>query len=99
MRAALQYLALVEDKDLVTIADGTQPMSHNQTGTSSATEMLDNAIFGLGIEGAGSFVHDQNGRIVHQGAGNFQALPLATAEIGGIFEQYDIIAAGHGDHH
>ena len=86
MRAPLHHRTAVEHDNLIAIPDGAQAMGHNDAGTGPASEMLHNAVLGLGIQGTGGFIQDQEYRVTDQGSGDFQALPLPAAEIGGAFQ-------------
>src|SRR5262249_7304326 len=67
MRAALYDTAVLQDDDFITLPDSAQAMGDNQAGATATTELLQNAILYLGIEGAGGFIQHQDGGIMHEG--------------------------------
>ena len=53
-------------------------------------------LLGFGIEFGSGFVQNQDRRILQQGAGNRQPLPLPAAQALATFTQYRLISLGHG---
>ena len=104
-RATFDDFAGVEDGDaMAECGDGEQIVgyikdSHAEFAVEAAEEGED---FGLGdgVEGAGGFVGDEEGRAVEDGHGDDDALGLTYAELGGTAaEKFEVVGetdAGHG---
>lgn len=60
VRACLGYVAVLQNQDLVTVADGSQPMSDKNAGTvlvlENTVDVLQKGLFGVGVEGRGLFL-------------------------------------------
>jgi hypothetical protein len=69
--ALLHHGAVVQDDDGIAISDGAQAMGHDQTGAAALSELLHEAILGLGIQSTGGFIHDQEHRVSDPGSGDF----------------------------
>src|SRR5262245_38896185 len=50
VRATLHDLALIQNNDLVAVADGAQAMGNNEAGTAAPADVVVNHLFGNGIE-------------------------------------------------
>ena len=74
--------ALVEHHDLVGAADGGQPVRDHDHGAvlHQVGQRLLHQHFRFGVEMRGGFVQNQDGRVLEQGAGDGDALPLAAAQ-------------------
>ena len=84
MGAPLHYTAAFEHDNFIAVPNGTQAMRHKQTGTAAASEVLHNEVFGLGVQGTGGFIQDQDRRIGSQRSGDLEVGPvdLAFAPLG-----------------
>lgn len=74
--------AFVENDDLVGACDGGEAVSDDEGGAALRDFLhgfLDFA-FGIGVDLAGGFVEDQDGRIAKDGAGDGNTLALAAGE-------------------
>lgn len=72
--------AFVHHDNPIGIDDSRQAMSHDDGGSSlqQAVERVFNMLFGLGIERAGRFIQQKNGRIFKKGTRNGQTLLLPS---------------------
>src|SRR5471030_1878650 len=80
--ALLDDAALVEDEDFVHGAEGGEAVGDADDGAVFG-EMVDGFLdfgLGLGIEGGGGFVEDEEGGVADEGAGDGDALALAAGE-------------------
>ena len=80
--AALDDAAVVEYEDLVGAADGRKAVGDGEDGAAAhgfVEGVLDGAL-GFGVEGAGGFVEDEDGRVAQERAGDGEALALAAGE-------------------
>ena len=74
--------AVIHDDDEVSVAYGGETVCYDDAGT-PLHELVEGLLYGefaLGVECAGGFVKDEDGRIFEYGAGNTEALPLSAAE-------------------
>ena len=83
----LDHPPLRQHHDPVGVADGGEPVGDHQGGAvarrAEPHERLEGALhlaLALGVEGAGGLVEDQDGRVLEEGAGDGEALPLAARE-------------------
>ena len=56
MRASLDYLAALQDDNLVAVPDGGQAMGDYDAGNAPIPDGVDHLIFRLGIQGGGGLV-------------------------------------------
>ena len=91
--APLCHLPPFQHDDLICVPDGGQPVGYDQAGAAPAPDVLQAFLLGHGVDGAGGFVKDQQGRIGGQRPGDLQTLPLAAAEIQPAFRHDCFIAA------
>ncbi len=81
--SALYDLALFYDEDLVGSADGGETVGYDEGGAALHEEVeavLDHG-FGLGVEGAGGLVEDEDAGVGEDGAGDGDPLALAAGEL------------------
>ena len=81
--SAFYDLTLLYDEDLVGSADGGEAVGDDEGGAALHEEIeavLDHG-FGLGVEGAGGFVEDEDAGVGEDGAGDGDALALAAGEL------------------
>ena len=85
VRALLDDLAVVDDDDVVRVADGAQAVGDDKGGAAfhQAQEALLNARLGARVDAAGGLVEDEDVGIGEDGAGDGQQLALALAEVAG----------------
>ena len=69
-------------------------MGNDDTGDSPALDRAHHVVFRTGVQSAGSFIQNDNGRILGQHAGDFQALPLSAGQVFSVFGQHPVITAG-----
>ena len=81
--------AIVDDQHLVGIADGAQAVGNDKTGAAfhQAQQRFLDARLGAGIDTAGGFIQNQNGRVSQDGARNRQQLALSLAQVAGAFRE------------
>ena len=87
MGAALAELALVHDEDGVGGLNGAEAVGDEDAGAAGdhAGEGEADAVFGVGVDGAGGLVEDEDGGRVGEGAGEADELLLAGGEGGAAF--------------
>src|SRR5581483_3118670 len=96
--AGFSDMAVVEHDNAIGAANGREAMGDHQDCTSAhqvVQRRLDQS-FRLAVEGGGSFVQNQNRRILEQRAGNGQALTLATGEPEPALPDHSIVPRGEG---
>jgi len=96
MSAALDNPPLVHDQDQVGLLDGRQAVGDHQGGA-ALHDLVQSSLdmpLGLGIEGRGGFVENQQWGILQQGAGNCQALALAARQQYAVLPDLGIQAFG-----
>lgn len=71
-------MTAVQNQDNIGIADSAQPMSDDDLSTGKSIEIVLNYLLGNDIQGAGSFIEEQDGRVMSQGARQGKALALAS---------------------
>lgn len=78
VRAALDDAALVEDENLIGALDGGQSVRDDEGGASAheSVEGFLHESFGLGVEGRGRFVEQQDAGVLQERPCNRQALAL-----------------------
>ena len=89
MSASFDDSSLLQHIDTVSHPDGGKAMT-DQDGSATGgqfTKILKNRILGLGVQGTGRFVQDDNLRIAQECAGQGYFLPLTDAEFLTILEQ------------
>ena len=94
--AALDDLAVVQDEDLVGVADGGEPVRDGDRGAScrhGVDGFLD-GLLGLRVEGARGLVEDEDGRVAQDGAGDREALLLAAGEPVAALADHGVVAVG-----
>ena len=81
MRAVLDDLAVMQDGDLVGIADGRDAVRDEDRRTSldHFAKMIEDVVFSLGIHARECIVEDENSRIADNGARDGRALFLPAA--------------------
>src|SRR5579863_869184 len=81
VRAAFDHLALVEDDDLVAVADGGQAVRHDQAGTAAPPEREVDRLLGERVERTGRLVEDKERGPAAQRPRDLQPLPLPAREV------------------
>ena len=94
MCAAFGDDAVVEYDNLVTVAYGGKAVRDNNAGNTAIADGLNHFIFRFGVECGSGFIENENGRILRQHTGNFQALPLSAREIPSAAHQLMPVSAG-----
>uniref|UniRef100_A0A0B7K5W6 Uncharacterized protein n=1 Tax=Bionectria ochroleuca TaxID=29856 RepID=A0A0B7K5W6_BIOOC len=98
VRAPLDDGPLVHDEDLVGGDDGRQPVGDDEHGAALAQlpqRRLDEGL-GLGVDGAGGLVEDEDGRALEEGAGDGDALDLAARQLDAVLADGGAVALGEG---
>ena len=82
MRTALDDPAVVEDHDLIGVADGREPVGDRECGAAlrELVECLLNRVFGLRVERARRLVQDEDRRVAKDRASDRDALLLTARE-------------------
>src|SRR5208337_2526690 len=96
VRALFYDASLVEDGDGVGVADGGNAMGDEDGGASAHdfAEMVEDFIFGVGVDAGEGVVEDENAGAAEQGAGNGGALLLASGERYAAFADGGVVAFG-----
>ena len=81
--AAFNNAAFVHHNYFVRALDGTEAVGNRYggTGTHEPVEGILHAALGFGVKRGRGFVQDQDGRVLEDGAGDADTLPLAAAEL------------------
>ena len=79
---AFDYFTFVEDVDDVGVLDGGKAMGDGDGGAGlhQSVEGFLNEVLAFGVEGGGGFVKDEDGRVLEDGTGDADALPLSAWE-------------------
>ena len=96
MGATLFDDTVVEDEDAIGTANGGEAVGDGEDGA-VLHQVVDRALhllLGDGVEGAGGFVEDEDGRIAQDGAGDGDALALAAAEDEALFADHTFVPFG-----
>src|ERR1700683_2104393 len=80
--ALFAQAAFVEDEDAVGVLDGAEAVCDDErrAAAEQTVQSLANLEFGFGVYAGGSFVEDQEARIVSHGAGEIDELALTYRE-------------------
>ena len=97
MRAAVDYIALIQDDDLIAVADRGKAMCNDDAGDAARNDRIDDFIFGPGIKGGGGFIKNDDSRILRKDAGNFNPLALTAGEVAAAFNQHMPVTVRPGD--
>ena len=79
--AALDGDALLEDDDLVAVADRREAVRDDQAGAAAGADVLVDRLLDQRVEGARRLVHDQDRRVAGERAGDLEPLALAAAPV------------------
>src|SRR6266852_2045803 len=92
--ALLREAAVLENDDLVRVADRAQPVSDGDDGATlhQAVEGLQDELLGLGIQRGGRLVENEDRRIADDGARDLDALLLAAGERHAFFPYLCVIS-------
>lgn len=94
MCAALNDLAVIDDQNLVGIADGAQAVGDDEAGAPlhQVQHRRLNMLLRARVHTAGGLIQNQNGGVGQNGAGNSQQLPLPLAQIAAPLRQRCLVA-------
>lgn len=73
-----------QDVDLVRVPDAVQPVGDQDDRLArrrEAADLVEDALLGLRVQGAGRFVDDEDAGVAVPGAGDAEALPLAAGDL------------------
>ena len=87
MVAGLDDAPLVDDQDLIGVANGIEPVGNDQQGLTPAQlgdGLLDVALV-VGVHAGSGLIQNDDGGILQNAAGNGDPLPLSTGETGSTF--------------
>src|SRR5699024_11156355 len=89
-------LAVLQDDDPVGVLDGADPLGDNQLGgiRDFLQEGLADHGVGVGIDGGGGVVENENLGLFQQGPGDTQPLPLAAGDVGAALLDVGVVAVG-----
>lgn len=95
-RTFLDNLAVIDEQDVVCVADGAESMRDHHLGASAwiATDGLGDCRLVLGVQGTGGFVDEQYGRGFEQGTGDADALTLSSRQCGAGFTDAGLVGVG-----
>ena len=94
--AALDQAAVVEDHDLLGVADGREPVGDRDRGP-ALRQLVERGLhrpLGLGVQRAGGLVEDEHGRVAQDRAGDRDALLLAAREAVAALADDGVVALG-----
>ena len=96
MGAEFDDASLVEDGDAVGVADGGDAVGDEDGGASAHdfAEMVEDFIFGVGVDAGEGVVEDENARAAQKGAGDGGALLLASGERDAALAYGGVVAFG-----
>ena len=96
MVTAFDQATMLQHQDLVRVGDGRQPVRNGQRGTmlGNTAERGQDFLFGPAVERACRLVQQQDRRILHQRAGNGDALFLAAGEFQSALADFGIQPLG-----
>ena len=82
VRALLHDLPVVNDENLIRLLDRCQPVCDGDDGFAAhqRRERLLDQMFVFGVDAGGGFVQDDDRRVLEDGTGNGDALPLTAGE-------------------
>eukprot|EP00444_Apocalathium_aciculiferum_P039488 CAMPEP_0183524932 /NCGR_PEP_ID=MMETSP0371-20130417/20268_1 /TAXON_ID=268820 /ORGANISM="Peridinium aciculiferum, Strain PAER-2" /LENGTH=97 /DNA_ID=CAMNT_0025724107 /DNA_START=222 /DNA_END=515 /DNA_ORIENTATION=- len=97
MGAALGHLTLAEHEDAICILDGCQPVRNHHGGhgglcLDQLLQRLLHDAFAAEVQGAGSLVQQQNGRISNHASRNGDALFLSSAQLRSMCPDIGLVA-------
>ena len=98
MRAPLNNDTLIENNDLIAVADRGEPVGNHDAGYSSFADSLYHIIFRPGIERTRRLIQNDDGRILCQHPGDLQSLSLTAGEVFAVLCQLALISAGSGQY-
>src|SRR4051794_13909422 len=80
-------VAVLEDDDLVGVADGGEAVGDDEGGAAGheVVEGVEEESLAFAVEGAGGFVQDEHGGVFEEGSGDGDALAFAAGEGGAPF--------------
>ena len=84
---AFHDAALVQHDDLIAIADGGQAVGDDDAGDAALCDGVDDLVLRLRVQGGRRLVHDADGRILGEGAGDFEPLALAAGQVAAAVQQ------------
>ena len=96
MGAVFDDASLVEDGDGVGVADGGNAVGDEDGGASAHdfAEVVEDFVFGVGVDAGEGVVEDEDARAAKQGAGDGGALLLASGEGDAAFADGSVVAFG-----
>ena len=99
MGAEFYDLSMVKDSNTVGIAHGGDAVRNEDGGAPphDFTEVVEDLVFGVGVDAGECVVENQNPRIANQGAGNGSALFLAAGEGDAQLTNPFVVAIGQAD--
>ena len=98
MGAEFDDPSLVENGDGVGVADGGNAVGDEDGGTSAhdGAEMVEDPVFGVGVDARKRIVENQDARAAQNGAGDGGALLLASGECDAALADGGVVAFGEG---
>lgn len=94
--AGLDEATLVENMDLVGVADGGEPVGDDEARHLEGLETLGDGGLGAIIEGGSRFIHEEDFGLAGDGGGDEEPLALAAGEGGGVLINDCMEAHWHG---
>src|SRR5690606_5605237 len=94
MRTTLEHSTPIEHQDLVCISDGRKAMRDDKCRTvfRNLIQFHLYGSFGMGVQGTGRLIENQDWWVFQQSAGNRHALLLATGEFQSALPHLGLIA-------
>ena len=96
MGAEFDNASLVQDGDGVGVADGGNAVGDEDGGASAHdfAQVVEDFVFGVGVDAGEGVVENQNARAAQQGAGDGRALLLASGERDAALADRGVVAFG-----
>ncbi len=99
VRAGLGQTPVFQDEDDIGPAEQTEPAGNDEGRPAGhgGAQGSEDFVLGLGVNGGGRIVQDEDGRLQQQGAGQGQALALAAGKVHAGFTQDGGVALREGE--
>jgi hypothetical protein len=99
MRSLLNNDTAPENENAIRTPNGGQSVCNDDCCTVFRNPIQGclNYLFSTHVNGAGSFIQDQDGRLLHDTSGNGKALSLATTQFGAILSHNGVVSLGKLD--
>ena len=94
MRAALGELSVIHHDDGIAVTHRAESVCDHHTGTAAPTDILDDPVLRDRIKRACRLIHDEDGRVDRQCAGDLDPLTLTARQVHTVFLDHHIKPVG-----